>query len=194
MQRYADALKLMIIPKYARTNSDTAPALLAAVRKYGAAAMGALGYVHGDGGLAGLGVGKMLEWGANRVEGATQTRKLSNSLDDIIPKPKPYLGGNRTPSSVVREAIPASTNRGMTDPRLVQAQNPETDRKSDVARNKKPPTAAGFSKGGNVTNAGSGQVHPASGGAVHNRHRTEAKKKHKLALRTAYEAKRENHA
>lgn len=176
MKRYADALKLTIISKYARTNSDTAPALLAAVRKYGAAVMGALGYVHGDGGLAGLGVGKMLEWSANRIEGAAQNKRLSDSLDDIIPKPKPFIGGSSTPSAIVRKAIPASTNRGMPDARLLHAaQNPE-DRKSNVAGTRKPPTNAGFARGGNVSDHSGRKVQFANGGAVHNHNPSEAQK------------------
>jgi hypothetical protein len=176
MKRYADALKLTIIPKYARTNSDTAPALLAAVRKYGAAVMGALGYVHGDGGLAGLGVGKMLEWGANRLEGAAQNKRLSDSLDDIIPKPKPFIGGSSTPSAIVRKAIPASTNRAMPDLKMIQAQRPE-DKKSDVATgSRKPSTPAGFARGGNVSDHSGREVHFANGGAVHNHNPSEAQK------------------
>lgn len=106
MARYANTLKLTIIPKYARTNSDTAPALLAAVRKYGAAVMGALGYAHGDGGLTGMGVGKLLEMGANKLEGVGQRKRLNDSLDDIIPKPRSLLGNREMPSRVIRKAAP----------------------------------------------------------------------------------------
>lgn len=191
MKRYADALKLTIIPKYARTNSDTAPALLAAVRKYGAAVMGALGYVHGDGGLAGLGVGKMLEWGANRIEGAAQTKKLGDSLDNIIPKAKPYIGDKQTPNAIVRKAISSSTNRASPDLKLLQAQStePPERRKSDVARTGKVPTTAGFARGGHVNDDSSsgreihssdgtiGEIaHRARGGAVHNHNPTEPQK------------------
>lgn len=106
MSRYANALKLTIIPKYARTNSDTAPALLAAVRKYGSAVMGALGYAHGDGGLAGLGVGKILEFGANKIEGIGQRKRLNDSLDDINSKPRSLAGDKGTPASILRKASP----------------------------------------------------------------------------------------
>jgi hypothetical protein len=106
MGRYANAIKLTIIPKYARTNSDTAPALLAAVRKYGSMVMGALGYAHGDGGLTGMGVGKLLEMGANRLEGATQSKRLNDSLEDIIPKLRSLIGNKETPSRVIRKAVP----------------------------------------------------------------------------------------
>jgi hypothetical protein len=65
MDRYQKALKLTIIPKYARTNSDTAPALLAAVRKYAGMISSAIGLAaeHGSpiGGLAGYGVSKLLD-------------------------------------------------------------------------------------------------------------------------------------
>lgn len=106
MERYANALKLTIIPKYARTNSDTAPALLAAVRKYGSAVMGALGYAHGSGGLAGMGVGKILEFGANRLEGAAQSKRLNDTLNDIIPKPSRVSGDSSIASTIVRKAAP----------------------------------------------------------------------------------------
>jgi len=88
MDRYQRALKMTIIPKYARTNTDTAPALLHAVRKYGSMVMGALGYVHGDGGLAGIGVGKLLEAGAGRVAGMRSTKRLNDSLENIVPPPR----------------------------------------------------------------------------------------------------------
>lgn len=106
MARYANALKLTIIPKYARTNSDTAPALLAAVRKYASAVTGALGYAHGDGGLAGMGVGKLLEMGANKLEGVGQRKRLNDSLDDIIPKPRSLIGNREMPSRAIRKAAP----------------------------------------------------------------------------------------
>jgi hypothetical protein len=88
MDRYQKALKLTIIPKYARTNSDTAPALLHAVRKYASMVMGALGYVHGDGGLTGIGVGKLLEAGSEKVAGMRSIKKLNDSLENVVPPPR----------------------------------------------------------------------------------------------------------
>lgn len=96
MDRYQKALKLTIIPKYARTNSDTAPALLAAVRKYAGMVGSALGLVtqHGGpaGGLEGYAVGKLLDKAVEKVSAAHQARKLNNSLEDVVPparKPVP---------------------------------------------------------------------------------------------------------
>lgn len=121
MQRYANALKLTIIPKYARTNSDTAPALLAAVRKYGSMVMGALGYAHGDGGLTGMGIGKILEMGANKLEGASQRKRLNDSLDDIIPAPARYMHVGKA-NATVRKTLPTTLN--LAAPRLPQLQGP----------------------------------------------------------------------
>jgi hypothetical protein len=90
MDRYQKALKLTIIPKYARTNSDTAPAMLAAVRKYAGMIGGALGYVHGDGGLAGYGVGKLLDVAGGKLKVARDAKKLGDSLDNFVPtQPRP---------------------------------------------------------------------------------------------------------
>jgi len=88
MDRYQHALKLTIIPKYARTNSDTAPALLHAVRKYASMVMGALGYAHGDGGLTGIGVGKLLEAGSEKLAGMRSIKKLNASLENVVPAPR----------------------------------------------------------------------------------------------------------
>lgn len=87
MDRYQKALKLTIIPKYARTNSDTAPALLAAVRKYAGMIGGALGYVHGDGGFAGYGVGKLLDVAGTKLKTVKDTKKLNDSLNNVVPPP-----------------------------------------------------------------------------------------------------------
>ncbi len=89
MDRYQQALKLTIIPKYARTNSDTAPALLHAIRKYASIIMGGLGYAHGDGGLAGVGVGKMLEYGSEKLAGMRSAKRLTDSLNNVVPPPRP---------------------------------------------------------------------------------------------------------
>lgn len=93
MDRYAKALKLTIIPKYARTNSDTAPAMLAAVRKYAGMIGSALGFVgHGgaDGGLSGYAVGKLLDKAGDKFQAARSSKKLGDSLENFVPtQPKP---------------------------------------------------------------------------------------------------------
>lgn len=104
MKRYANALRLTIIPKYARTNSDTAPALLAAVRKYAGAIGSALGFgVHGgaEGGLSGYAVGALLDKAGDKIKGVQTSRKLSKSLEDFVPTipkptPKPKLSSAKT--------------------------------------------------------------------------------------------------
>lgn len=92
MDRYQKALKLTIIPKYARTNSDTAPALLAAVRKYAGMIGSALGLAaeHGapTGGLAGYAVGKLLDKAGETALAARQSRKLDQTFSTIVPPPK----------------------------------------------------------------------------------------------------------
>lgn len=129
MQRYADALKLTIIPKYARTNSDTAPAMFAAIRKYGSMVMGALGMAHGDGGLAGMGVGKILEWGAGKMEGAGQMRRLNNSINDIAPKIARTLGDKPQAARVVKAGAREAPNLGL--PNFSGIQGPMSSRADD---------------------------------------------------------------
>lgn len=91
MDRYQKALKLTIIPKYARTNSDTAPALLAAVRKYAGMIGSALGLAaeHGSpmGAAAGYGVSKMLDKAGEKFLAARQSKKLNDSLNNVVPPP-----------------------------------------------------------------------------------------------------------
>ena len=92
MNRYQKALKLTIIPKYARTNSDTAPALLHAVRKYAGMIGSALGFVteHGTmgGGLEGWAVGKLIDKGVEKAAAVHQARRLNRSLEDVVPPPR----------------------------------------------------------------------------------------------------------
>jgi len=91
MDRYQKALKLTIIPKYARTNSDTAPALLAAVRKYAGMIGSALGLAaeHGSptGGLSGYAVGKLLDKAGEKYLAARQSNKLDKTFSTIVPPP-----------------------------------------------------------------------------------------------------------
>jgi hypothetical protein len=92
MDRYARAVKLTVIPKYARTNSDTAPALFHAIRKHLDKAGGLLGLVaeHGapGGGALGYVVGRMIDKGAEAATAASGRRKLGKSLEDATPPPR----------------------------------------------------------------------------------------------------------
>jgi hypothetical protein len=91
MGRYAEAARKTIIPKYARTNSDTAPAMLAAARKYAGAIGSALGIgVHGGatGGLEGYAVGKLLDKAVEKFSAVREAKKLNDTLEDIIPVPR----------------------------------------------------------------------------------------------------------
>lgn len=113
MNRYAEAVRKTIIPKYARTNSDTAPAMLAAVRKYAGAIGTALGFgVHGGitGGLEGYAVGKMLDKIGEKASHAYTTKKLNDTLEDIIPAgPKPIPPPN---SRNAARVLPLSVHGG----------------------------------------------------------------------------------
>ena len=91
MDRYQKVLKQTIIPKYARTNSDTAPALLAAVRKYAGMIGSALGLAaeHGSpmGAAAGYGVSKLLDKAGEQFLAARQAKKLNQTFSTIVPPP-----------------------------------------------------------------------------------------------------------
>lgn len=98
MDRYAQALRLTIIPKYARTNSDTTPAIMGAVRKYGTAILGSIGAVlsgGAEGGLAGIGVKHMLEKGGERFAEARSARKVGRSLENLEETPAQLLPPKR---------------------------------------------------------------------------------------------------
>lgn len=101
MNRFADAVRLTIIPKYARTNSDTAPALLAAVRKYAGVVGTAIGSVfHGgvSGGAEGYGITKALDFAGTKVGAFRDKKKLSDSLEDVLPTPKSRPLAERRPA------------------------------------------------------------------------------------------------
>ncbi len=123
MDRYQKALKLTIIPKYARTNSDTAPALLAAVRKYAGmvgSALGVVGLGGAEGGLSGYAVSKLLDKGGEKLLAARQSRKLENSLNNVVPPPvKPV-----TPPTLKKALIPLSGQPGYRGPNLGALQGP----------------------------------------------------------------------
>jgi len=94
MERYAHALRLTIIPKYARTNSDTAPAMMGALRKYGSAILGSIGAIFtggAEGGLAGVGVKHLLEKGGTKFTESRAASKVGKSLDNLEDAPRPLL-------------------------------------------------------------------------------------------------------
>lgn len=114
MDQYQQVLKKTIIPKYARTNSDTAPAMLAAARKYAGMIGSALGVgTHGgvSGGLEGYAVGKMIDKVAEKFISARESKKVGNSLEGLIPD-APTLPqaqrdrGRQIPWSVVSTQLP----------------------------------------------------------------------------------------
>jgi hypothetical protein len=111
MGRYADAVRRTIIPKYARTNSDTAPALLHAVRKYGSKIAAALSFgMHGGvtGGLEAVGVDRLISKAADKYQAYRDTKKISQSLDNIMPEDRAWDVGEsaaRTGKRTLR-AIP----------------------------------------------------------------------------------------
>lgn len=89
MDRYARAVKLTVIPKYARTGSDTAPALFHAIRKHLDKAGAIIGFAaeHGSpgGGAIGYVVSKMIDKGAEAALAARNQRRLGQSLEDVVP-------------------------------------------------------------------------------------------------------------
>lgn len=81
MGRYGEAVRRTIIPKYSRTNSDTAPAMLAAAQKYSRTIGTMLGLTgHG---LARHAVGAMIDKGVEKVAAARQAKKLSETFGDV---------------------------------------------------------------------------------------------------------------
>jgi hypothetical protein len=99
MGRYQQAISKLVIPKYARTNSDTMPALLHTIRKYIGSIGGALGLAaeHGapTGGFTGWAVGKMLDKGVEKALAVRSAKKLSNSLEDVVPPARKPIGPPR---------------------------------------------------------------------------------------------------
>lgn len=95
MQRYADVAKMMAIPKGARTNSDTAPALLALLRQHGekvaigigAAVEGMTGGITAGvvGGFAGKGASASI----NKLLGATDKARALKRVQDLYSKVPP---------------------------------------------------------------------------------------------------------
>lgn len=101
MRRYATALKMTVVPPNARTNSDTAPALLAALNKYGGAVAAMLGAAAdgATGGLAGYAVSTLLKKGLGAASESRAASKASTAF-----------GGGAPPTSDI--AIKAGQTRG----------------------------------------------------------------------------------
>ncbi len=77
MQRYADVVKRTVIPKYARTNSDTAPAVAGMVRRAAFSVASAL-TGHGIlGRIAHAGVEKLIAGTAAKISDAAEARKVA---------------------------------------------------------------------------------------------------------------------
>jgi hypothetical protein len=96
MQRYADVVKQTVIPKYARTNSDSAPVWAGMVRNAGLAVSSALlSHVPLVGRLAHWGVEKLINATAGKLSDAAVARKVSKSLDYVpqLTPPKRASGG-----------------------------------------------------------------------------------------------------
>lgn len=139
MNRYAEVVRKTIIPKYARTNSDTAPAMLAAARKYAGAIGSAIGMgIHGGaGGLEGYAVAKLLDKAVEKIGAARQAKKLNDTLEDIIPPARKALPPPSAKTAATILPLSAhggpGTNIGQTIARL---QGPTPGR----ADNEKPKT------------------------------------------------------
>lgn len=97
MERYAEAVQRTIIPKYARTNSDSAIAAAHIVRKYASMVTSAFGAVfHGGitGGLEGYGVGKLIDKGVEKYAARAENKNISDSLNNFMPKDRARLAPN----------------------------------------------------------------------------------------------------
>lgn len=84
MKKYADAIKLTVIPSRAATRSDTAVGLLAALNKYSGAISSAIGGIFGHGAMgmaAGYGVGKMLEKGSNSIKNMKELNRIRGQFE-----------------------------------------------------------------------------------------------------------------
>lgn len=116
MKRYADVVKKTVIGKYDRTNSDTTPALMGMLNRYGSAiattigagveaVTGGLG--HGlIGAATGYGVGKMIEKGATAVRETGSARRVGKQFNWL----------DNAPATPVRMSPPGPTPRLLTPP------------------------------------------------------------------------------
>jgi hypothetical protein len=102
MRRYANVVKMTVIPKYARTNSDTTPALMSVLHKYGSAIAAAIGTAADSvtGGLAGYAVNSLIQKGAGVVKDTKAASRVAKSLAGepkkplrITVRPLPFIRG-----------------------------------------------------------------------------------------------------
>lgn len=87
MKKYADAIKLTVIPPRAATRSDTAVGLLAALNKYSGAISSAIGGIFGHGAtsvFAGYGVGKLLEKTSNGIKNMKELNRIRGQFEPSI--------------------------------------------------------------------------------------------------------------
>lgn len=92
MKKYADAIKLTVIPPRAATRSDTAVGLLAALNKYSGAISSAIGGLFGHGATgvaAGYGVGKMLEKTSNTIKNMKELNRIRGQFEPASSTPVP---------------------------------------------------------------------------------------------------------
>jgi hypothetical protein len=114
MRRYANVLKTTVVPPNARTNSDTAPALLAALNKYGTAVASMLGAgIDGGltGGLAGYAVSSLLKKGIGAAKEGRAGAKAGASFGGGAPKEPPSA-----PRITPRLAAPIGVGAGLIAP------------------------------------------------------------------------------
>jgi hypothetical protein len=131
MQRYADVVKRTVIPKYARTNSDTTPALMSLLNKYGSAITTTIaagveaatgGLFHGlIGGLAGHGVANMVGKAMKNAKDVGSARKVAKQFDWLNPPPSsPPLpavsGGTSIRSLPATSVLAAQALRSLPPP------------------------------------------------------------------------------
>lgn len=108
MEKFSQLLDLLVIPKYARTNSDTAPALASILQNYSNKVVSGIGHAVP---YVGPLVAHLFDKATSSVGQARQARRVADSLDDlIIQAPK-----SRSPSQSARQIF----QRGVpTDLRL----------------------------------------------------------------------------
>ena len=109
MERFSRLLDLLIIPKYARTNSDTAPALASILQNYSNKIVSGFGHAVP---YVGPLVAHLFDKATSSVGQARQARRVADSLDDLIvkaPKSRPSPQGAR---QIFQRAVPGDLRLG----------------------------------------------------------------------------------
>lgn len=112
MKKYADAIKLTVIPPRAATRSDTTPGLLSVLHKYSAAISSAVGGIFGHGPVgvvAGYGVGKLLQKGSDAVQEMKELNRIRSQFEPPSAR-RVTPPRNRPASPFVPAAGPLLTN------------------------------------------------------------------------------------